>query len=220
MDQDRQIRFLYPPFFLVMSVLWGLYLDPSRSLNKLLPIIGNSTFSASEALGLLAGGGILVLALGFLIGSTSLTLLRCIFWIFGKCHFEAAVSPDALKSIGKYLRVIDTPSKKYVLSAVATFDNEILSPNVNGWIHRRWMAFTTSAHSCTAIFLATIICISLSITFTWAWIIPNILCFGFLALNAFFAWRDAMEMIEFQSQRILRPDQKLNKPTKKYRSHL
>jgi hypothetical protein len=219
MDQDRQIRFLYPPFFLVMSLLWGLFVDPSRPLKDALPIIGDTTFSASEVLGLLAGGSIIVLAFGFLIGAISSISLRCIFRFFGNCHYEAAVSSKTLESISKYLKVIDKTPKKYILSAVASFDHEILSPNVNGWIHRRWMAFTTSAHSCTALFLAIIIGLCLSIKLTWAWIIPNLLAFGFLALNAYYAWRDAMEMIEFQSLRKFETDNKSNKSKKRYHSH-
>jgi len=32
MDPERTIRFLYPPLFLIASLLWGLWLDTAKSL--------------------------------------------------------------------------------------------------------------------------------------------------------------------------------------------
>jgi len=71
-DQERQIRFLYPPFFLLASLLWGLYLDPNRCLSDILPTTSFPA-EASKILGLIAGGGIFIIAAGFL----SLTGVHC-----------------------------------------------------------------------------------------------------------------------------------------------
>lgn len=65
MDQERQVRFLYPPFFFVMSLLFGLILDPSRSLSDIVPALKTSTSDSIEILG--AAGGWKRLCSGFRI---------------------------------------------------------------------------------------------------------------------------------------------------------
>lgn len=204
MDQERQVRFLYPPFFFVMSLLFGLILDSSRSLKDIVPALKTSTSGPIEILGLLAGGSVFVLASGFLIGAISSLLLRFGFRVFGKRHYEASVTPSSLGRIWKMLDSLDGPSQDKILYAVATFDHELLSPGIREWIHRRWIAFTTSAHCCTALGLALILGACLSIALKWEWLVVSLLVFAVLAFNAFFAWRDAMSMLEFQSRRQTR----------------
>ena len=69
MDQDRQIRFAIPPFFLLASLLWGAHLG-GRDLT---PILKPDT--AKEVLGLLGAAVVAIIPMGFRISSLSIILL-------------------------------------------------------------------------------------------------------------------------------------------------
>jgi len=70
MDQDRQIRFVIPPFFLLGSMLWGAFVGSV----DLSPLVAPDT--AKELLGLLAATAVAILPLGFLISTISILLIR------------------------------------------------------------------------------------------------------------------------------------------------
>jgi len=201
-DQERQIRFLYPPFFLLASLLWGLYLDPNRCLSDILPTTSFPA-EASKILGLIAGGGIFIIAAGFLIGAVSVLALRLIFFMLGRRRYEASVSAECLKRIWERVHAAELPDTSKALYAVATFDHEIIPKSIHEWVGRRWSAFHTSVHSCTALVLAIVIGSRISIDVSVEWLVTTLIVCAILATNAFWAWRDTMAMIDFQSHRNL-----------------
>ncbi len=200
MDQERQIRFLYPPFFLLASLLWGLYLDPNRKLSDILPV-ATSSIGPDELVGLLAGGSIVIVASGFLIGAISVLSLRLLSFIVRRRHYEAGVSTETLKRIWGKLQTTEPFSPDRALYVVATFDHEVVPKTIHEWIGRRWSAFNVSAHSCTALALSLIVGSRLSIMVGTEWFFTTMIIFVLLTINAFYAWRDTMAMIDFQSHR-------------------
>ncbi len=82
MDQDRQIRFLIPPFFLFASLLWGAHLghlDISRVLKF---------ENAKEILGVLAATAVAVIPVGFLVSAISVLLLRAFARACGQLTYD------------------------------------------------------------------------------------------------------------------------------------
>jgi len=203
LDQERQILFLYPPFFLLASLLLGLYFDPHHSITQTLPAAGLAS-GISGLLGLIAGGSVVVLASGFLIGAVSVLFLRVTFLLLGKRHYEAGVSAEALKRIWEQTGRHEPLNKSDALYAVATFDHEVLPKTIRDWVGRRWSAFNISIHSCTALALAPTFGRLLSISVGTAWLSVTLVAIILLALNGYFAWHDTMAMIEFQSHRHFR----------------
>ena len=186
MDEQRQIRFLYPPFFLIGSLLWGVYLDPTTKLGDLLAFIP-SGIQWPQAITLLVGGSVLVIALGFLIGTLSLSLLRLLFFVFSLCrdhwyHFEASVSSECLAKIWPILHLPAQPDQSNMFRAVVTFDHEMLSRPVHDWLRRRWSGFLISTHSAVALLLALILGWRLPMRVTSEWVLTS------CALVLLFAW--------------------------------
>src|SRR5271170_6675959 len=90
MDQDRQIRFLIPPFFLFASLLWGAYLggcDLSRIFKP---------DSLKDSLGVLAATAVLVVPIGYLISTISVALLRILAFVLRRPTYEALLTDAAL----------------------------------------------------------------------------------------------------------------------------
>lgn len=199
MDRERQIRFLYPPFFTIFSVLLALYLDDTRSLQSILPNLGTET-KAVEIIAALLGGGIIVIILGFIIGTITINLLRFFFWIFRIKHYEEHLTEETYKKIFDKVN-IKNGTKEQRFYSVVTFDHEIVSSEVHQWNVRRWNSFNISANSLTALILSIPITFYLNINFHCIWIIfIPIICILSL-VNAVIAWKQTMAMIEFQSRR-------------------
>ncbi len=209
MDKERQIRFLYPPLFLLASLAWGLYLDPSKTLSDILPVTG-ATMGADKLIGVIAAGGTLVLVFGFLIGAISVSLLRLAFCLFGR-EYEVVVSDACLDRIWAKLRTTQSKDTKQALYAGVTFDHELLSKGVHDWLTRRWHAFNISAHSCVALLLAHGLGWPLGIQQQAAWLCSTGVAVFFLVANAVVAWRETMGMIEFQSYRSLDKPKRVDK---------
>lgn len=198
-DPERKIRFLYPPFFLLASLLLGLYFDPNRSLNDILPIMGSDWIKV--IVGALIGGGLIVIVAGFFIGTISLCILRLAFKVFGKRQHEAVLSQGCLEQIWKQLHATGAPCQNQTLYAAATFDHELLPKGIHDWLTRRWNAFNISVNSGVAFALALIIGKVLSIDIGIEWCVTSVIVAGFLTWSVILAWRDTMGMIEFQSHR-------------------
>jgi hypothetical protein len=145
MDQDRQIRFAIPPFFLFASLLWGAYLG-GRDLS---PIFRPET--AKEVLGLLAAAAVAVVPIGFLISTLSVTLLRGLAAVFGNPTYEAVLSDSTLERVWNQLAGKQTKNKKLTLYAAATFDHELLAAGIHTWLLRRWDSFNVATHSIVAL---------------------------------------------------------------------
>jgi len=195
MDQDRQIRFAIPPFFLLASLLWGAYLGGVN----VSPVLKPDT--AKEILGLLAAAAVAVVPLGFLISSASILLLRLLACLLGKPTYEAVLTEDAY---GKVWTRIHAPSPKdgrKILYAAATFDHELLAPGIHTWLMRRWNAFNLAAHSSVALLLAHVMAPYFHVPQTWRWWRWTALLVVLLICAAAIAWRETMSMIEFQATR-------------------
>lgn len=206
MDEQRKIRFLYPPLVMLASLLWGIHLDPNTNLASLLQ---NRIFPVSDwngIIGIVLGGGTVVIAFGFVISTVSISFLRLIFLIRGcwtgrKVDFEATVSSRCLKLLWAKLGLPQPPDDSKMLYAVVTFDHEKLPRPVHEWLRRRWSAFLISSHSVVALGFALFFGWSFNVELTICWIITScVLMFVFL-WAAVIAWIGNMRMIELQSDR-------------------
>ncbi len=201
MDKDRQIRFLYPPFFFLASLLWGLYLDPAKSLSDFIPAAGSSV-KTDALITTIIGGGVAILVLGFLIGTITVSGLRFGFFLFARRHFEVVVSKAAFERIRQQVIPSLTPlDRRQRFCSAVTFDHELISKGVHQWLIRRWSAFHVSANSVVALILAPIAGshLNISVGCDWGWT-TAIICI-ILLINAILAWRETMNMIDFQSHR-------------------
>lgn len=131
MDQDRQIRFAIPPFFLFASLLWGAYLA-HRDLS---PIFKPEM--AKEVLGVLAAAAVAIIPTGFLIGTLSVMLLRLLALIARTPTYEAVLKDSTLERIWGELNSAQAKDKKLTLYAAATFDHELLAAGIHTWLLRR-----------------------------------------------------------------------------------
>ncbi len=197
MDQNREIRFLIPPFFLLASLLLGAFLDLSirPNVEKLLTLD-----SAERVLGVLAAGSVAVIPLGFLIGSISVFLVR-IFFGFKRSNYEATLSDDCLKRIWAQLNTDQKFNQKLTFYAAATFDHEVLDKGIHEWIMRRWNSFNVSIHSCTALLLAHLFGGVFLIGQDPRWLLLTFVLVLILFANGATAWRETMGMLDFQSHR-------------------
>src|SRR3954451_8425710 len=118
MDQDRQIRFAIPPFFLFASLLWGAYLGGM----DLGPIFKPDT--TKEVLGVIATAAVALVPIGFVISTFSIAILRFAFWVARKPTYEAMLDKETLGSIWKRLKLPGEPEEKETLYIAATFDHE------------------------------------------------------------------------------------------------
>lgn len=206
MDEQRQIRFLYPPFVMLASLLWGIHLDHNTSLASLLQNRIPSGSEWSGVIGIVLGGGAVVIVFGFVIATISISLLRLIFLIRSLCtcrwtHFEATVSSDCLKLLWPKLGLPNPVDECKMLYAVVTFDHERLPRRVHEWLRRRWSAFLISSHSVVALGIALFIGWHLNVALTRDWIITSCALMLLFLWTAVAAWIGNMRMIELQSVR-------------------
>lgn len=201
MDPERQIRFLYPPLFLIASVLWGLKIDTATSIGDIVPL---ALFKepGTSIVTVVAGGGVLVVALGLLIGSISLVLLRSIVSLWNRQSHEAVLSPTALDTIQLILGYRDVRTPRDVLFLAATFDHDRLPKPIHTWLLRRWNAFNISSSSIVALGLALLVGGRLGIQVGSEWFWTSLVFGTVFGATAVWAWRDTMGMIEFQARRL------------------
>lgn len=221
MDAERQVRFLYPPFFLLASLAYGLFLDPARSLDDFLPT--NVSNWKEDIVPVLIGASVFVLVTGFFIGTISmlvrrlvsnfiLLLLRVLRWMkvplpwkwaeamikYRWIRDEAVLTDAALSGIEKHLRRSVAPSD--ALYAAATFDHGHLNKGIHDWITRRWNAFNISVNSMVALFLSLVIGQYLAmINLDARWLSLSAVVGLVLLFGAIVSWNDTMKMIEFLS---------------------
>src|SRR5688572_13346879 len=77
MDKDRQIRFLYPPLILIVSIMVGLHFDKCMSLSDILGDVWGPEKKVDNLTAVL-GLGSFVLVFGFILGTVTIFLLRLI----------------------------------------------------------------------------------------------------------------------------------------------
>jgi hypothetical protein len=125
----------------------------------------------------------------------------------GAPTYEARLSDSTFERICKRLDTDQAKDKKLTLYVAATFDHELLAPGVHTWLLRRWNSFNVSAHSIVALLLAHIVFAPIfSIPQVRNWWESTAALVAVLFINAFCAWRETMNMIEFQSHRKQKGD--------------
>jgi len=193
LEENRQLRFLIPPVIFLISLLWwGVVIDPHK------PLLGLLKDAPILALGV---GAAAVLALGFIISSISIFVLR----LFGE--YEAWFSDADLnlmrEAINKKKGTIDKKQKLYL---VATYGHGLVAretPGLYEWLLRRWNVFLVSFHSCFALILSLLIpsllrgweILSKSLFLYW-WL-PVIILILVFVTNACRAYKENRGMTKF-----------------------
>ena len=205
MDDERRIRFLIPPLFLVASILWGLACDGDTGLQDLVVGLDLQAMTTADFLGVLAGGGVVVVTFGFLLGTVTVFLLRTCFRFFGKYH-EIVLSDTAIQQVWDHLAIPSAmQTKRNQLFAGVTLDHEMLKKDKEGvhlWLMRRWNAFNVSATSTLALLVSFVGGALLGIRPSAEWVVSTILILAVFVWSACVAWRDTMGMAEFQARRL------------------
>lgn len=213
MDEDRRIRFMVAPLLFLASLAWGFVRDPVVGLNNVLPGIELKLSDISGLIAAIVGGGLALFPLGFAIGTTTYVALRLLSQVSrlrrggSGCH-EIMLPADTVAAIWALIGVPGEPDRRLELFAGVTFDHETLRKGREGvhhWVMRRWNAFSIAVTSVTALLLSLGAGRLLGIPWRTDWH-PYVLglCAIFL-VSAFFAWRDTMRMLTFQS-RLPKPE--------------
>jgi hypothetical protein len=233
MDEDRQIRFLIPPFFLYASLLWWAFIDPYLQCS-LAALTGDSL---KEMVAIVAAGGAATIPLGFSIGTLGVFILTGLLrsgfpWWKPRPKerqiYEAWVSKECFSSILLVTKAPDYPwndSRPSLLSAVATFDHELLPKGIHEWLRRRFNAFIVASNSALAILISFLIVgvrgrfyarsfdrycglseRQLEQQASWGeskcwWLAVTVALVALFFWAAWKSWRETMDMIEFQSKR-------------------
>lgn len=199
MDKERQIRILYPPFLLLSSLLTGSYFDDKfEKLKTFLDIVPNDEIK--NIILIILGGGVLVLVLGYIIGTITIVLLRALSYRNGG-NYEINFKPDIYERIWEIIILNPkgaTISQKENLYVIATYDHQFLPKDIHKWIQRRWNSFYTSANSAVSLIISILIVHPLKSTpgIYWTIILGILICV--LIYHSYKSWRETMDMIEFQ----------------------
>jgi hypothetical protein len=213
MDEVRMIRFLVPAILFFASLLMGALLD-HQSHEFVVHVIESSDWSKS--LGLIAGGGALVLAAGYVIGTFSWFSLRLIFCLrpsrWGKSGFhEVAFSEDSFVQVWDKVtappaplsKLAAPPDRSQELSAGAAFDYGVLRerrPGIHEWLLRRWNGFNTAANSLWALVLSFPIgCLVIGIPWNWMWFLCVLIFAEVLVFIMYWSWHDTIKMVSFMA---------------------
>ncbi len=223
MDQNRQIRFLIPPFFLFASIFLGAHFDSDICLPNLINSYSDYKVSVITII------GISVLPVGFCIGTFTLVILRGIFLIINKIFeeykyatYEACFSvvdtnelwekliklnkikPDANQTFLDDKRGFRAWRRKIFSSHILwnSFVHTHLEQGILRWMERRWSAFLLNLNISMALIIGLLLGILyFSIDPTMEWIIFNsvlLIIFIYLGYRAFI---ETIKMALFQSHR-------------------
>jgi len=209
MDEDRKIRFLVSPLMFFASLSWGLLCDATQNLGNLLPGLGLKLDKLPDLITLLAGGGIAVFTVGYVIGTTTYVLLRLAFIVgarrgYGSGSHEIALSKEAFLLVWDRIGAPGEPDHTRMFFAASTFDHDVLRRQHKGihqWIARRWNAFSVAATSVTGLLLSLFAGVAFQIELTCRWCLPVVVTSVVLSIAAIVAWRDTMKMLNFQAAR-------------------
>lgn len=102
MDEDRTIRFYVAPVLFLMSLIWGAWFDPVKH-----HVIADHLQwdKLPNLIGLAAGGGFVVFAFGYVIGTLTYAILRfgfrlkAQFWGGSRYH-EAGLPTLSCRTFG------------------------------------------------------------------------------------------------------------------------
>lgn len=202
MDADRQIRFLLPSALFIASLWWGWHAWTGHWVPSDL-----TKDSLTTLVGVIAGGSVLVIAAGYVIGTLTQTFLRVLFW-FLRCKleyqfYEAALPARQFEQLWGQLGLPPAADRKRELHAVVTFDHGLLRGSdrfkgVHEWTLRRWNGFNVAANTCFGLIGSLLFGpYVLGIAPRGPWLIPVLVFAGLLALVACRSWREAMAMTQF-----------------------
>ena len=151
MEQNRNLRGLIPPLVFVASLAWVQLLHAGWEGLQSEQI--GPTLAA-----LLAGGAAVVIALGFVLSSVSIAILRTWSRVrFGKTIDIAGFSDELLVCFGKRVGLSKELALQYPLQCAALYDHHVVREKYKGvheWAARRWNMFHVSVHCCLALVLA------------------------------------------------------------------
>jgi len=197
MDQNRQIRFLIPPFFLFASLFWADFLSCSNIIARI------AAQPNINILAIVAALGASTIPIGFLLGAIPIGVFNAVGCVCKNWNYESSISLRAFKQIWPQLETklkFDLQKRFY---ASVTFDHDILPKGINKWIMRRWNAFNININCFTALLLSHIVRPLFSIETTCYCVLTTVLIMALLLFNAIMAWCQTMKMIEFQATRKL-----------------
>ncbi|HUC61437.1 MAG TPA: hypothetical protein VMF53_05735 [Alphaproteobacteria bacterium] len=204
MDDDRRIRFLISPMIFFASLVWGAWCDPVARC-WLIDMAKNPSWTSIIG-AVVAGGGILVFAFGYIFGTVLYALLRVGFLFrsiisrdMSRYH-EVALSRSTLDGLAWALHLPNKLERSYELCAGVVFDHAILrakQPGIHRWLFRRWNAFSVAGTSLVALVLSFFFGLALGISFTMTWLLPLAVFAITLLYVTCLAWCDTMKMMKF-----------------------
>jgi hypothetical protein len=216
MDEARRIRFYVAPVLFLMSLVWGAWFDPSDKeviLNHL------DVENLPKLIGLAAGGGFVVFAFGYIIGTLTYAFLRAVVDLKarlcgGSWYHEAGFSSSQLRNIwrrtghppatGDKVEEREQKEREQELSAVILFDFGLIREKHEGvheWLVRRYTAFIIGSTSVTGLCLSFIIGPWLfSIPMKWQWWFPVFILIVACFYVACWAWKDGRRMGAFMAE--------------------
>lgn len=208
LDPDRQMRFLYPSVFFMGWLLWGLHLDPTRSLSDVFPMVSLSgSFDRLVAVG--ATSGAVLIASGFVIGSLSILVLKAVFWFDGR-PYEACLSREGLDLIYGRVGMPGERQDTDTLFLSAILDHELLNERLHRWVFRRWSMFYVAMNAAMGLVVALGVGSYIGIAMSRAWVFQSITAVALFVVIARWAWLDTMGMLDFQARRLGAQPQTLN----------
>ena len=196
MEQDRTLRFLIPPFVLLFSLLLGARIDLNICLLNILKCVPAG--AVASIIAIVASGGVVVIAMGFLISAISIGALRFFFRRIKGIDFEAHISPKYYEVLQKVLGSPTKISKNNELYPIATYDHYIIHKDIHDWVQRRWNSFITSTNCATALLCSHLLGWFFGVAQSLVWWLITLLLVIILSYNASRAWKQTMEMLEFQ----------------------
>jgi len=150
-----------------------------------------------KAIALIAGGGIAIFILGYVIGTFTYLTLRLAFRVKaslfgGSKYHEVALSDAAVNNVWKRLGATGTWSREQELFAVIAFDHGILYAEQKGihlWTVRRWTAFSIATTSIAGLLWSLVVAYLVGIKFRTEWWVPVAFFVVLLCFSARLAWR-------------------------------
>jgi len=198
-DQDRQIRFLIPPFFFYASLAMGLYLG--GRLRVVVTALSEKPWKELHVL-LIAAIGAATIPIGYIIGLVGIRLVSIVFLVlfWRRIPWDVQWSDNSLQSLWR--RLGQTRDRRLDLQASSYYVHSLLPETMYEWILRRWTAFLVAVHSMTALFLSHLVGrFALHIPPSLAWMLTSVVVSAVLLFAAVEAWQQVERMHRFQLQR-------------------
>ena len=192
MDEARKIRFLYPPTIFVVALALAGKLDPKWPLREYVDWFAKGDYARS--LGLAAVALLVLLTLGFTIGTLSVAVLRLLALIPCIPNYESALSSYRYDEVWKKLGGPDSADRTAGPYLTAAFDHGALDDGHKDWIDRRWNALNLSLHSGTALLLAILFTVLSSYRPGCAWFVGSTVLAILFFTVAGFARHDVRRM--------------------------